>query len=64
MILDPAPAAIASELLRRAGAGALLSNALAAGLRVFAEAYSRTPFVPSPLPETSAPKARGAKSRS
>ena len=56
--------AFASELLRRAGAGALLSNALAAGLRVFAEAYSRTPFVPSPLPETSAPKARGAKSRS
>ena len=53
--------AITTEILRRVGAGALLSRALGLGLRLFAEAYSRTPFVPSPVPETSAPAARSAR---
>lgn len=49
--------AFANELLSRAGVGALRARALAAGLRLIAEAYARTPFAPSPLPEPSAPDA-------
>ncbi len=52
------PDAIASEILKRVGVGPVFARALGAGLRVFAEAYSRIPFVPSPVPEVSAPKAR------
>jgi hypothetical protein len=53
--------AIASEILKRVGVGPLLSRALGVGLRLFAEAYSRTPFLPSPVPEASAPAARSAR---
>jgi hypothetical protein len=49
--------ALAKELLSRAGVGGLLARVLAAALRLFTEAYSRTPFVPSPLPERTAPDA-------
>jgi hypothetical protein len=49
--------AFPKELLSRAGVGALLARVLAAGLRLFTEVYSRTSFVPSPLPEMSAPDA-------
>jgi hypothetical protein len=47
--------AFAKEILSRAGVRALLGRMLAASLRLFTEAYSRTPFVPSPLPELRAP---------
>jgi hypothetical protein len=53
--------AIAREILERIGAGALLSRALGVGLRLLAEAYSRTPLLPSPVPETSASAARSAR---
>lgn len=46
---------IASEILKRAGMWTPLSRALGAYLRLFTEAYSRTPLVPSPIPKTSAP---------
>ena len=49
--------ALAKELLSRAGVGGLLARVLASALRLFTEAYSRTPFVPSPLPERTAPDA-------
>ena len=53
--------AIASEILKRVGVWAPLSHVLGASLRIFAEAYSRTPLVPSPVPETSVPKIRSAR---
>jgi hypothetical protein len=53
--------AIASEILKRAGVWAPLSQVMGASLRLFAEAYSRTPLVPSPVPDTSAPKTRSAR---
>ncbi len=43
--------AIASEILKRAGVWAPVSQMLGVSLRLFAEAYSRIPFVPSPIPE-------------
>ena len=46
--------AIASEILQRAGVWAPLSQVLGASLRLFAETYSRTPLVPSPIPKASA----------
>jgi len=46
--------AFAQELLSRVGVGALRARALASGLGLIAQVYSRTPFVPSPLPEGSA----------
>ncbi len=49
--------AFAAEILSRAGVGKLLARVLATALRLMAEGYSRTPFVPSPLPETSTPDA-------
>ncbi len=49
--------AFAKELLSRAGVGAMPARVLAAGLRLFTEVYSRTPFVPSPLPKMSPPDA-------
>jgi hypothetical protein len=52
---------IASEILKRAGVWAPLSQVLGASLRIFAETYSRAPLVPSPVPETSAPKIRSAR---
>jgi hypothetical protein len=42
--------AIAREILKRVGAGTPLSHVLGVGLRLFAETYSRTPFLPSPVP--------------
>jgi hypothetical protein len=45
--------AFAEELLSRAGVGALPASLVAAGIRLLTEVYSRTPFVPSPLPEIS-----------
>ncbi|MDJ0869810.1 MAG: hypothetical protein QNK03_27185 [Myxococcota bacterium] len=53
--------AIAEAILKRVGAGPVLSRALAIGLRLFAETYSRTPFAPSPVPETGAPGDRKAE---
>ncbi len=53
--------AIASEILKRAGVWAPLSQVMGASLRLFAETYSRTPLVPSPVPETSVPKTRSAR---
>jgi MFS family permease len=53
--------AIASELLQRAGVWAPLSRVLGAGLRLFTEAYSRTPLMPSPVPETGAPATHGTQ---
>jgi len=50
--------AFAKEILSRAGLVAPLARALAAGLRLFTEVYSRTPFVPSPLPQMSLPNHR------
>ena len=49
--------AIACEILKRIGVSALFARALGIGLRLFAEAYSRISFAPSPIPETSAPEA-------
>ncbi|TMA22308.1 MAG: lipase family protein [Deltaproteobacteria bacterium] len=50
--------AFAKEILSRAGLVAPLARVLAAGLRLFTEVYSRTPFVPSPLPQMSLPNHR------
>jgi hypothetical protein len=55
--------AVASELLKRIGAGPLLSRALALGIGMFAETYSRIPFVPSPVPEIGAEKSDEAKGK-
>ncbi len=41
----------AREILSRAGLGPLGSRVLAAGLRLFSEAWSRAPLLPSPLPD-------------
>lgn len=46
--------ALAKEILSRAGVGTLPARVVAAGLGLFTEVYSRTPFVPSPVPEISA----------
>jgi hypothetical protein len=53
--------AITRAILRRVGAGTLLAPALGMGLGLFAEAYSRIPFAPTPVPETSAPATRNAR---
>jgi len=47
----------AKEILSHAGLGALPAQMVAAGLRFFAEVYSRAPFGPSPIPKMSAPVA-------
>jgi len=47
---------IASEILKRTGVWWPLSKALGVGLRVAAEVYSRTPLLPSPVPETGSGK--------
>ena len=52
---------IAREILRRAGAGPLLSRALGVGLRLIAEAYSHMPFLPPRVPETNIAGARKTK---
>jgi hypothetical protein len=49
----------AREILVRTGWGAPLSRVLGLALRLLAETYARTPFLPSPLPQTSAREARG-----
>jgi hypothetical protein len=45
---------IASEILKRAGVWGPFSKLLGGGLRLMAEVYSRTPLLPSPVPETGA----------
>lgn len=42
---------LAGEILKRSGVWWPLSKALGAGLRLVAEVYSRTPLLPSPVPE-------------
>ena len=41
---------IASELLQRAGVWAPLSQVMGVSLRLFTEAYSRNPLLPTPIP--------------
>ncbi len=48
---------IAREILKRIGVGPFFARALGAGLRLFAELYSRIPFAPSPLAGAVAPEA-------
>ena len=55
--------AFAREILSRTPAGPLLSRALGAGMWLFAEVYSHVPLLPSPIPETSARKARPGKTQ-
>ena len=49
--------AFAHEILARTRWEAPFSRPLSVGLRLLAEVYSRTPLLPSPLPEMSAPHA-------
>lgn len=43
---------ITDEILKRAGMPSLLSKVLGAYFRLLAEAYSRVPLMPSPIPDT------------
>jgi hypothetical protein len=45
---------IANEVLKRAGVWEPLARLLGSNLRLFSEAYSRLPMLPSPIPETAA----------
>jgi len=47
--------AFAREILARTRWEGPFSRVLSVGLRLLAEVYSRTPLLPSPLPEISAP---------
>jgi hypothetical protein len=53
--------AIVSEILQRAGVWAPASLVLGASLRLFTEAYSRIPLVPSPIPKIGPAKPRSAR---
>jgi hypothetical protein len=50
--------AITKKLLDRTGRNELVAGTLAVALRLVAEAYSRIPLLPSPLPESRAPESR------
>ena len=59
-VLDRTPTATLALRFARLeveGLGRKLARALGIGLRLFAEAYSRVSFAPSPIPETRAREA-------